>query len=245
MPDTTRDRILPDLLSDLADDRPSDASADEIVAMLEAMVLHPEYPCLGARSVFNRDRATIVVLEGLGTAAAGRRLQAALADFATAVDLDEGFTSLVAVFRDEGELTEPDFEKLLWQQLRHIHEADDRDWDPAVSSDPQSPHFAFSAGGTAFFVVGLHPGASRIARRSPLPTLVFNFHEQFEQLRADEQYVRMRDTIRRRDVALQGTLNPMVEDHGSRSEARQYAGRQVSDGWEPPVNPGPSVVATS
>lgn len=245
MPDSPHDRILPDLLSDLADDNPADASAGEIVAMLEAMVLHPEYPCLGARSVFNRDRATIVVLEGLGTAAAGRRLLAALAEFATAADLDDGFTSLVAVFRDEAELTEREFEKLLWHQLRQIHEADDLEWDPAVSSDPQSPHFAFSAGGTAFFVVGLHPGASRIARRSPLPTLVFNFHEQFEQLRAGEQYGRMRDTIRRRDVALQGTLNPMVEDHGSRSEARQYAGRQVPDGWEPPVNPGPSIVATS
>ncbi len=36
----------------------------------------------------------------------------------------------------------------------------------------------------AFFVVGLHPGASRLARRTPMPCLVFNLHEQFEQLKA-------------------------------------------------------------
>ena len=42
-------------------------------------------------------------------------------------------------------------------------------WDPRVSDDPANPHFAFSVGGTAFFVVGLHPQASRIARRTPCP----------------------------------------------------------------------------
>src|SRR6476620_7390004 len=75
------------------------------------------------------------------------------------------------------------------------------------------PHFAFSLAGTAYFVVGLHPAASRIARRTPLPTLVFNLHEQFEELRQSERFERMRDTIRRRDQALQGSVNPMVADH--------------------------------
>lgn len=238
-PDTAEAAPLPDLLSTLAGERPAEAPPDDVVAMLEAMVLHPDYPCLGARSVFNRDRAEVLVLDDLGSPAAGRRLHAALTGFADVVDLDAGFASFVAVFRDAGPLTEHEFERLLWEQLRQIHEVDSSEWDPGVSSDPTSPHFAFSAGGTAFFVVGLHPGASRIARRSPLPTLVFNFHEQFEQLREGEQYVRMRDTIRRRDAALQGSINPMVEDHGSRSEARQYAGRRVPDDWEPPVDLNP------
>ncbi|HSN10910.1 MAG TPA: guanitoxin biosynthesis heme-dependent pre-guanitoxin N-hydroxylase GntA, partial [Propionibacteriaceae bacterium] len=89
--------------------------------------------------------------------------------------------------------------------------------------------------GVAFFVVGMHPRASRIARRTPWPVLVFNLHRQFEALRASERYERMRDTIRRRDVRLQGSVNPMVADHGSVSEARQYSGRAVRTGWEPPV----------
>lgn len=235
---------LADLLSDLAADHPADAPTAEIVGMLETMVLHPDYPCLGARSVFHRDRAQVHVLRGLGTHAAGVALHQHLTDFARTVDIEAGFTSLVAVFRDGAELTEKSFEDLLWQQLAQIHRVDDQPWSPAVSSDPASPHFAFSAGGTAFFVVGLHPGASRIARRTPLPTLVFNLHEQFEQLRSGEQYGRMRDTIRRRDTALQGSTNPMVEDHGCGSEARQYAGRSVPDDWEPPHEVAASEVAS-
>ena len=239
MPDAAQSS-LPEILTGLASGDPADADDGEVAAMLETMVLHPDYPCLGARSVFRRDRARVVVLSGLGTAYAARRLHAELARFGREVDVDAGFASLVAVFRDEGTLGEETFERLLWEQLREVHAVDETAWDPAVSADPASPHFAFSAAGTAFFVVGLHPGASRIARRTPLPTLVFNLHEQFEQLRSEERYGRMRDTIRRRDEALQGTLNPMVEDHGSRSEARQYAGRRVPDDWQPPVELAPS-----
>lgn len=46
----------------------------------------------------------------------------------------------------------------------------------------------------------------------------------------------MRDTIRRRDVRLQGSVNPMVADHGEISEARQYPGRKVPASWSPPVD---------
>ncbi|MGL4175530.1 MAG: YqcI/YcgG family protein, partial [Dermatophilaceae bacterium] len=83
----------------------------------------------------------------------------------------------------------------------------------------------------------LHPNASRVARRAPLPTLVFNLHEQFERLRADGRFPRMRDAIRRRDKDLQGSLNPMVTDHGQASEARQYSGRAVPSDWSPPFAP--------
>ena len=85
-----------------------------------------------------------------------------------------------------------------------------------------------------YFIVGLHPQASRVARRTPLPTLVFNLHEQFEMLRGTGSFERMRDTIRRRDAQLQGEVNPMAADHGDVSEARQYAGRQVEDDWQAP-----------
>ena len=108
-----------------------------------------------------------------------------------------------------------------------------------MAADPEHPHFAFSVAGTAFFVVGLHPNASRVARRAPVPTLVFNLHVQFERMRADGRYQRMRDTIRRRDTELQGSLNPMVSDHGETSEARQYAGRAVPPDWTPPFDADP------
>ena len=228
---------LPSVLADLAHvHADADASSPEEVAdALETMVLHPEYPCLGARSVFNRSRATLLVLEELGTVEAATALKEALARFADDTDLDEGFASLLAVFRRSEVRDEAHFEQLLWRQLQLLHQVDEQPWDPNVSADPTDPHFAFSVAGTAYFVVGLHPQASRIARRAPHPTLVFNLHEQFEQLRASEKFDRMRDTIRHRDIALQGSLNPMVADHGRGSEAAQYSGRAVPADWAPPA----------
>jgi len=66
---------------------------------------------------------------------------------------------------------------------------------------------------------------------------VFNLHQQFENLRRSDAYPRMRDTIRKRDLRLQGSLNPMVADHGTTSEARQYAGRRVGERWRAPFVP--------
>ena len=74
-----------------------------------------------------------------------------------------------------------------------------------------------------------------MARRFPWPTLVFNPHEQFEKLRTDGKWKRMQQTIRERDVALEGSVNPMLNDFGESSEARQYSGRAVPEGWHPPV----------
>lgn len=226
---------LPELLDTLAGEQAPSSTPEGIASALESMVLHPDYPCLGARSVFNRERATVVVLEQLAGDAATRTLARALTTFGRDTDRSEGFASLVAVFRATEVADEVEFETLLWRQLELLHEADHRSWDPSVSDDPASPHFAFSVGGTAFFVVGLHPRASRIARRAPLPTLVFNLHDQFEELRESDRFDRMRDTIRRRDAELQGSVNPMVADHGRGSEARQYSGRAVPATWAAPV----------
>jgi FPC/CPF motif-containing protein YcgG len=74
-----------------------------------------------------------------------------------------------------------------------------------------------------------------VARRAPLPTLVFNPHAQFEELRAEGRFDGMRTTIRRRDEDLQGFINPMVADHGDSTEALQYSGRHHASGWEPPL----------
>ena len=105
---------------------------------------------------------------------------------------------------------------------------------PSVSTDPNDPQFSFSFAGQAFYIVGMHPNSSRIARRFPWPTLVFNPHEQFERLRADGKWKRMQQAIRARDVALQGSINPMLSDFGEEPEARQYSGRAVSRDWVAP-----------
>ena len=73
-----------------------------------------------------------------------------------------------ASITEEGEeWDEAAFERALWDRLAAIHAIDRRryGWDRRVSDDPASPRFSMSVGGKAFYVVGLHPAASRPARR--------------------------------------------------------------------------------
>jgi FPC/CPF motif-containing protein YcgG len=79
----------------------------------------------------------------------------------------------------------------------------------------------------------MHAYSSRFARRFAWPTLIFNPHEQFERMRQDGTWRRMRETIRQRDVMLQGNVNPMLSDFGETSEAQQYSGRVVEKVWHP------------
>jgi len=219
------------------------ASADEFGDLLSERILGPEYPCLGARSVFKRERATVVLHDDLEAPATARALLEQLREYAATVDPQEGFVSFVAGFRGPEVRDEKHFEEMLWALLQRLHDVDEQPWAPEVSADPNDPHFAFSVAGTPFFIVGLHPKASREARRMPLPVLVFNLHEQFESLREEGGFERMRDTIRRRDEELQGSVNPMVSDHGETSEARQYSGRKLEKAWEAPFEPDPEAVA--
>lgn len=219
------------------------ASTDEFGELLSERILGPEYPCLGARSVFKRERATVVLHDDLEAPETARTLLEQLREYAAAVDPEEGFVSFVAGFRGPEVRDEKHFEEMLWGLLQRLHDVDEQPWAPEVSADPNDPHFAFSVAGTPFFIVGLHPKASREARRMPLPVLVFNLHEQFESLREQGGFERMRDTIRRRDEELQGSINPMVSDHGETSEARQYSGRKLEKAWEAPFEPDPEAVA--
>ena len=86
--------------------------------------------------------------------------------------------------------------------------------DPKFSTDPRDPAFALSFAGTAFFAVGLHPAASRLARRAPSPVIVLNRHDQFARLRRAKQYERMREVILARDTEFDGSANPMIARHG-------------------------------
>ncbi len=204
-----------------------------MVAAIEEKVLAADYPCLGARSAFRTRRVTIGVFGDLGSAAEAPVLTAQLNAFGRDVDLTGGFASFVAAFRGPAVADEHHFERLLWRELQAVHDHDPSPWDSRVSSEPNSDHFGFSVGGRAYFVIGMHPRASRIARRMPFPVVVFNLHEQFALLRSSDRFTPIRDAIRRRDRRLQGDLNPMVDDHGRSSEARQYSGRAVGDGWVP------------
>ena len=145
----------------------------------------------------------------------------------------DDFVTFIAGFSGTEIQSEAHYEQLIWRQLQLMHEIDRRrfSWDSSVSADPVDQNFSFSIGGRAFFIVGLHPLASRKSRTVTTPILVFNLHEQFERLRACGKFEKFMKMIRAREVAYQGDLNPMLRVFGESSEARQYSGRAVPDDW--------------
>jgi hypothetical protein len=222
----------------LPDEEPSPL-AEFVHDSFRALILNPRFACVAARSAFNKDNYRFSVYDAdLGTPDAARRLARDLYLFVNDQDKlrGEGFSTFVASFTGPTALGEEQFETRLWRQLQHLHDIDAEvsDWDPGVSADPESPHFEFSFGGRAFFVVGLHPASSRLTRRFAFPTLVFNGHFQFERLREEGKYGKVQEAVRRRDTLLQGGINPNLADFGDASDARQYSGRTAGEDWRCP-----------
>jgi uncharacterized protein len=217
----------------------SKVSASEIAAEFGAFVNDAGFPCLAGKGAVHRGGHTLRVYDLLGSETAAGGLAHDLEEFVQGSPADgAGLRAFVAVFSGPTPLDEPAFEQRLWRQLQLLHALDDPDaaWDPGVSDDPADPHFSFSFAGRALFIVGMHPGSSRLSRRFRWPALVFNPRAQFERLRAEGKFERLRTLVRERDIALQGTLNPNLADFGERSEARQYSGRATEPEWQCPFH---------
>jgi uncharacterized protein len=218
----------------LVDCQTRDAGEEE----LRARIADPEFPCVGAKSALARGTLKTLVCHSLASGWDDVRIHRELMEWAEAYRAEgTGLRSLAVVFAEPLDLSEKAFEALMWDRIQSFADKDHwlgQPYDHRVSADPDDPHFSLSFGGEAFFVVGLHPNASRPARRFPRPTLVFNLHAQFEQLREEGKYERMREKIIDRDVALAGSVNPMLARHGEASEARQYSGRAVGENWSCP-----------
>lgn len=208
-------------------------------AALLDRILDRQFPCVAARSALNRQTYRLGVYPQLGSAESASAVCHDLYEFCHEFErLDDRFVTFIAAFQGPSIQTEAEFEQSLWNHLQRMHEVDAAHfgWSPAVSSDPDSPHFSFSIGARAFFIVGLNPQASRHARTAPLCMVAFNFHEQFERLRQRDKYDLLKQAIRRRDLDYQGSLNPMLSDFGNRSESRQYSGRAVPADWKCPFH---------
>lgn len=211
--------------------------SDLIEQSLKDLISKKNYPCIAAIQSLIQHEYQIGVYEqfGLGVSAAAlgldldafKRQQKAT---------DSLYLSFFAVFMDPAFESEKAFEDALWRELSHLSakDAPGTPWDSHFSDDPKEKNFCFSFGGDAFFIVGLHPKSSRLARQFPYPTLVFNLYEQFEELHRRGQYYPMIKTNRQRDLKFQGSVNPTVEEHSDVWEAIQFSGRANSPEWECP-----------
>lgn len=212
--------------------------AREVDAAFRAFVGDEAFPCLAGKGAVRRGDYTIGVYPSMGSAAAARLLATDLERFTSSIPADgAGLRSFAAVFTGDIPRDELAFERALWRQLQRLHDADRSSaWDAGVSGDPADAEFSFSFAGRALFIVGLHPHSSRLSRRFGWPALMFNPHAQFDRLKAEGRYERLRDRVRERDVALQGAMNPNLSDFGAASEARQYSGRATEADWQCPFH---------
>ncbi|UVT20343.1 MAG: YqcI/YcgG family protein [Nitrospira sp.] len=221
----------------LAPELSIDAQLIDAHEQLRQQILGQAYPCTGAISAFSQNQYRFGLYPDLASDRAVGAVCHDLYEFSHEFPVvEDQFMTFIAMFQGPVIQSEQHFEELLWNQLQAMHSRDSKffAWDHRVEADPQSQQFSFSLGERAMFVIGMHPKASRLARTRPIPTLVFNFHEQFDRLRARGKFDVMKETIRARDMALQGSMNPMLASFGENSEARQYAGRAVPADWTCP-----------
>lgn len=200
-------------------------------------ILEDDHPCIMAKSLFKMENYHMNTYNDMFDKKSLRILFEDINNYINQYDFNGNqFESFIAVFPNNHFANEIDFENALWNTLQTLHELDDCEWDKTVSDDCESPEFSFSLGGRAFYIVGLHPESSRMARQAPYTTLVFNLHHQFEKLREMGTYSSVRDTIRKNDEALQGNINPVLEDYGADTETKQYSGRNVEENWKCPFH---------
>ena len=217
----------------------STTRAARVEAAFRAFVADPDFPCLAGKGAMRALGFRVHVYGVLGSERSARCLARDLAPFAAALPADgSGLNAFVAVFPRGAPRDEAEFEREMWRALQRLHAYDDphAGWDPAVSSDPRSPEFSYSFNGHAMFVVGMHPASSRMARQFRWPTLVFNPHAQFERMREDGRFAPLQAAVRKRELALQGSINPNLATFGERSEAREYSGRATGQDWQCPFH---------
>ena len=221
--------------------RAASGAAELVHESLRTLVLNKRFSCVGGKAAFRLGNYRFGLYPAMGSLEATAGLARDLFTFQQERKRwDTVYATFLASFAAPVALDEVAFESALWDQLQRLHEMDRHfhGWDPSVSDDPSRADFSFSFGGQAYFVVGLHAASSRWTRRFAWPTLVFNAHEQFEELRRKGSFKRVQEVVRTRDQLLQGSINPSLGEYGEYPEARQYSGRAVEPDWRCPFHAG-------
>lgn len=211
--------------------------ATSIKDAYKAFIVEGQHPCIMANTVFQLNNFVIKTYDDLTDPNVIKPILNDIQDYINNYDFQsKQFESLIFSFPKNNFETEMQFEKALWTFLQRLHNKDNEKWDDNVSCDPNDADFSFSVKGKAFYIIGMHPNSSRLARQAPYCTVVFNLHWQFEKLREMGTYTAVRNRIRKRDEALQGFINPVLKDFGSDTETKQYSGREVESNWKCPFH---------
>ncbi len=195
------------------------------------------FPCIGAKAALGKNQISVFVADHMACPKNDhgilRFLYTFVDDYRQSSNL---YSSAVVIFKDPVDLDEDKFEIMFWARLQAISDIDSQQYpyDQRVGHDATAPEFSFSLKEEAFYLIGLHPGSSRLARRFSYPAIVFNPHTQFDRLRELNKYETTKQVVRNRDIQYSGSVNPMLADFGETSEAVQYTGRQYDKNWKCP-----------
>ena len=215
-----------------------DLERDPIIEDYLAFLNDKAFPCIGAKTSLSKGQLKCMVAPHMACPKDDQYILQFLYNFIQAYrNSTELFHSAAIIFRQPAVANEEMFDALLWQRLQALSDLDAETYgyDERVNPVPTSSFFSFSLKEEALFIIGMHPSSSRLARRFKYPTLVFNPHAQFEKLRETNRYEKMKSTIRKRDIAYSGSVNPMLEDFGESSEVYQYSGRKYDIHWQCPL----------
>lgn len=215
-----------------------DFTSDPIIESFNQHVSNQAFPCLAAHSAISNDQLRYYIADHMACPHDDAGILSFLYDFVDELrHSGHSFFSAVVFFREPMIHSEEMFESFFWPRLQSLSDMDARvyPYDGRVDMDIQAPTFSFSLKEEAFYIIGLHPACSRKARAFSYPAMVFNAHVQFEKLREENHYTKMQDVVRKRDVEYSGSVNPMLTDFGTASEAFQYTGRQYDHQWKCPL----------
>lgn len=204
----------------------------------KAYLNNKKFPCIAAKAALARQHVKCMVAGNMACPKDDAGILQVLYDFVDEYRSSKDFYHTAAIIFTGPQINNEEmFDALLWQKLQALAnlDAENHTYDKRVNANPASAKFSFSIKQEAFYIIGLHPASSRLARRFRYPTLVFNPHAQFEKLRATTKYDMMKNTVRKRDIAFSGSVNPMLQDFGKASEVYQYSGRKYDDSWQCPL----------
>ncbi len=211
---------------------------DELVNEYKTYIGNKGFACVAAKAALAKQQLNAMVADHMACpftdTAILNFLYAFVDEYRNSRQL---YHSAAIIFKQPQQLTEAMFEKFMWQRLQSLSDLDAQryGYDKRVQSDPSSPDFSFSLKEEAFFIIGLHPNSSRQARQFKNPAIVFNPHKQFEELRQTGKYRHLQHVVRKRDIDLSGSINPMLKDFGQHSEVYQYSGQEYNASWACPL----------
>ncbi|MES2849836.1 MAG: guanitoxin biosynthesis heme-dependent pre-guanitoxin N-hydroxylase GntA [Bacteroidota bacterium] len=212
---------------------------DAYIEQYKSFLHRKEYPCVAAKAAVQKQQVRVFVADHMACPKDDRAILDFMYNFVDEYRNSEAFFhSAAVIFKGHSEMpSEEGFEAMLFQRLQSLANIGSKEYayDKRVSSDPTSKDFSFSIKEEAFYIIGLHPHSNRAARQFMYPTMVFNPHQQFQDLRKTQRYDKMKKIVRKLDTAYSGSVNPMLQDFGSSPEVFQYSGRKLDQSWQCPL----------